>query len=299
MRRRITDRTFLSLAAAAAMLFAADAYLIRRIHKLGLETARLEWSVVTGLADIRSVVVTANEAHHDGIEALAAELEATQCQAATDADRTKAEAQEYARRMAQRVAGTRRRHLAWANRELTHIRAAALAADKDAEQLQTQLQETREVALAARADSNRAAPDLLKLSAGVDALAPRAAADRDEYSAMRTAAEREALKFHLTKSGQPMEIAGVTLALRKADPKTNRYSIAIVSRKNQRIEAKNRTLQEPVRLYTSSERQNPLELVVDEIGQDEVAGFVWIPPTARVARDYSSGGNGTDSFPLP
>ena len=299
MRRSITDRTFLSLAAATAMLFAADAYLIRRIHKLGLETTRLEWSVVTGLASIRSVVVTANEAHHDGIEALAAELEATQCQAATDADQTKAEAQEYARRMAQRVARARRRQLAWANGELTHIRAAALAAHQDAEQIESQLQETRKVTLAARSDSNRAAPDLLKLSAGVDALAPRAAADRDEYSAMRATAERNVLKFHLTKSSQPMEIAGVTLTLRKADPKTNRYSIAIVSRKNRRIEAKDRTLQEPVRLYTSSARQNPLELVVNEIGQDEVAGFVRIPPAARVARDYSSGRAGTDSFPLP
>jgi len=299
MRGCITDRTFLSLATAAAILFAGDAYLTGRIHKLALETARAEWSVVTGLASIRTAVVTANEAHRDGIQALATELEATQTRAATDADQTKAEAREYARRMAQRVAGTRRRQLAWANGELIHIRAAALAADRDAEQLETQIKETRTVARATRADTNRAGPDTRKLSASVDRLAPRAAAERHELFALRAAEERKVLKFHLKKSGQPTEIAGVTLALQKADSKLNRYSIVIVSRKNQRIEANDRTLQEPVRLYTSSERGNPIELVVDEIGLDEVAGFVRIPPAARVARDYSGGSAGTESFPLP
>lgn len=299
MRRCITDRTFLSLAAAAAVLFAADAYLTRRIHKLGRDTTRVEWSVVTGLASIRSGAVTANEAHHDGIENLAAELEATQSQAATEADQTKAEAREYARRMAQRVAATRRQQLAWANGELTGIRAAAVAADREARQLETQLKETHKAALAAGADSGEAEQDIRKLSASVAALAPRTAADRDELSAMAAAAKHNILRFHINKSSQPMAIACVTLKLRKADPKTNRYSIVIVSRKNHRIEANNRTLQEPVRLCTSSEQRKPVELVVEEIGRDEVAGFVQIPPAARVARDYSSGRIETDSFPLP
>lgn len=299
MRGCINDRTFLSLAAAAAALFAADAYLTRQIHELASESNRLEWSVVSDLGGIRSQTVTANEVHHNGIEALAAQLEASQSQTATDADQSKSETQEYARSMAQRVAEARRRLRAWADRELAHIRAVTVTNDRDAKQLQTQLAQTREAAKEARADSGRARPDVSKLSANVDLLAPQIAANRDELSAMKAAADGKLLKFRITKYIQPYVIAGLTITLQKADPKTNRYSIMIVTRKGQSIEANDRTLQEPVRLYTSSERRDPIELVVNEIHRDEIAGFVQIPSSARVARDYSSGRSATDAFPLP
>jgi chromosome segregation ATPase len=299
MRGCINDRTFLSLAAAAAALFAADAYLTRQIHELASESNRLEWSVVSDLGSIRSQTLSANEAHHNGIEALAAQLEASQSQNATDTDQTKSETQEYARSMAQRVAEARRRLRAWADRELARIRAVAVTNDRDAKQLQTQVAQTREAAKAASADSSRARPDVSRLSANVESLAPQIAADREELSAMRAAAESIVLKFRITKYIQSTVIAGLTISLRKADPRTNRYSITIVSRDNQRLEANDRTLQEPVRLYTSSEHRDPIELVVNEIGRDEIAGFVQIPSSARVARDYSSGRSGTDAFPLP
>jgi hypothetical protein len=299
MRGPITDRTFLSLAAAAAALFAADAYLARQIHELAWEGNRLEWSVVSDLGNIRSQTVTANEVHHNGIEALAAQLEASQSQAATDTNQSKSETQEYARSMAQRVAEARRRLRAWADRELAHIRAVTVTNDRDAKQLQTQLAQTREAAKAACADSGRTQPDVRRLSASIDALAPRIATERDELFAMQAAAEGNILKFRITKERQATVATGLTISLRKADPKTNRYSIVIVTRKNERIEANDRTLQEPVRLYTSSERRDPIELVINEIGRDEIAGFVQIPSSARVARDHSSGRPRTDTLPLP
>lgn len=255
--------------------------------------------MVSSLANIRSQTVTANEVHHNGIQALAAQIEASRSQAATDTDQTKSETQEYARSMTQRVAEARRRLRAWADRELAHIRAVTVTNDRDAKQLQTQLAQTREAAKAACADGGRTQPGVRRLSASVDALAPRIATERDELSAMQAAAESNILKFRITKERQATLATGLTISLRKADAKTNRYSIVIVSLKNQRTEANDRALLEPVRLYTSSERRDPIELVVNEIGRDEIAGFVRVPSSARVARDYSSGRPGTDSFPLP
>jgi hypothetical protein len=295
MRARITDHAFAALAGAAALLFAADAIFVHQIHGLRQQNEGLERTVVTDLGRLRQTAATANDEHHDSIEALAAELVAARYQALEAAGSARTEAQRYAQQLASRLVRSRRQEQKWVQEELLSIRTLTRAANEATRRLERQLQDARSFALSARTANGRAGVDTRVLSS--DARALRAAArQRDDLAAMQARAARAIFEFDLKKPGEPTEIAGVSLLLRGADPARNRYSLAIITG-SRRIEANDRQANEPVQLYRSGERR-PLELVVNQIGKNEIRGFIAAPRTPEAARSYSSGSAEIASFPV-
>jgi len=73
----------------------------------------------------------------------------------------------------------------------------------------------------------------------------------------------------------------VTVALKKSDPKHNRYTVDVLA-DDKRVEKKDKTINEPVQLYLAGNRQ-PYEIVVNQIKKDEIVGYV-STPKVTVAR---------------
>jgi hypothetical protein len=290
----ISDHAFITIAGAAAVLFAADAYLMRQIHGFSQDVTRMERSMVADLGRIRQEAAEANDAHHDGIEVLAAELVAAKYETAAEAGDARTDAQRYAERLAKRVVESRRIERRWVDAELTNVREVMDAADESTRRLARDLREVRAASATTRtANAGAATRERLFLS-DIGSLKRIAANHRDELAASRAAAARDIFQFVIKKTGEPKEIGGVSILLRHADSKRARYSVEIVAG-GRKIEANDRTAHEPVRFYTGA--RAPLELVVDEIGKDEIRGFVSVPRRPEVAFSYSIGRADTDSFP--
>jgi hypothetical protein len=127
------------------------------------------------------------------------------------------------------------------------------------EQLQSDLNSTRD-----QLQSN--------LSSTRDQLNGSIARNHDELVLLQKKGERNYYEFDIAKSKEFQRTGPVSLQLRKADTKRNRFDLAIMVN-DAKVEKKNVNLYEPVLIYLPTERQ-PLELVVNQVAKNDIKGYV-------------------------
>jgi hypothetical protein len=288
MPTRISDGAFVALAVAAASLFGADAYLIRQLRIARQDTAQLGRYVVASVGGLRQHAALVNEAHREGIEALASALADDRRAAGAAAAHARAEAQRYAARLTRKVVRTARNQTAWEESEISGVRATAAEVNASALRLVRQLRDTRSTTRTVRADHGGAATDAALLRKRADTLAADATAQHNALARERAARARDEFEFHITKSSQPYAVQGFSFRLGDTDPAHGRYSL-IVFTGDRRIEAANRTLNEPLLLVSA--RGRVVEVVIREIRRGEIRGSVTVPRARELAPEYYSSDN--------
>src|SRR5258708_38436864 len=93
------------------------------------------------------------------------------------------------------------------------------------------------------------------------------ATNAKDLGALRELGERNYIEFDLTKRENTKKVGDVTLILKKADPKRNRYTVELLA-DDKRLEKRDKTLNEAVQIYVSGNRQ-PYEIVVNEVKKDQ------------------------------
>ncbi len=101
----------------------------------------------------------------------------------------------------------------------------------------------------------------------------------DELVELQKRGERNYYEFKLDKSKQFARVGPLQLSLRKADIKHKRFDVNMMVDDNQ-LEKKNVSLYETVWLNLS-DRPQPLELVVNQITKDHIAGYLSEPKYKR------------------
>ncbi|MEI9812609.1 MAG: hypothetical protein WDO18_07985, partial [Acidobacteriota bacterium] len=102
-----------------------------------------------------------------------------------------------------------------------------------------------------------------------------------EIAALRELGERNYFEFSIKKNA-PTKVGNVTLELKKADVKRNKYNVNVLA-DDKRVEKKDKTINEPVQMYVSGSRQ-PYEIVVNEVKKDTIVGYVSVPKVLRASR---------------
>ncbi len=101
------------------------------------------------------------------------------------------------------------------------------------------------------------------------------ATNSKELAALRQLGERGYYEFTLTKASRQAKIAGLVIAMKKADSKRNKFSLDVLA-DDRKVEKKDKTINEPVQFYVAGARQ-PYELVVNQVGKDLLVGYVAVP----------------------
>lgn len=107
------------------------------------------------------------------------------------------------------------------------------------------------------------------------------ATNSKELAALRELGERNYVEFTVTKKA-PVKVANMTIALKKADAKRNKYNVEVMA-DDKRLEKKDKTINEPVQMYVGGARQ-PYEIVVNQVGKDTITGYVSVPKVLAAAR---------------
>ncbi|HUY81271.1 MAG TPA: hypothetical protein VMU92_06070 [Acidobacteriaceae bacterium] len=103
------------------------------------------------------------------------------------------------------------------------------------------------------------------------------ATNQKQLDYLKHRGDRNYYQFTLRK-GHRRPVSTVSLELKKADSKHNRYTLYVFS-DDRKIEKKNRNLNEPIQFYTG--KNNYLyELVVNAIGHNTVSGYIATPKNA-------------------
>ena len=101
------------------------------------------------------------------------------------------------------------------------------------------------------------------------------ARNHDEIDELRRVGERDYAEFTLTGKGNRSKVGDLMVELRGTNVKKNQFTVALYV-DDLRLEKKNRAIDEPIYFYMHGTR-SPLELVVNQIGKDKVAGYVSVP----------------------
>ncbi len=101
------------------------------------------------------------------------------------------------------------------------------------------------------------------------------ARNHDELIELKRRGERNYLEFDLSKEKQPRRIGDISLLLKKADAKRQRYTVELTV-EDSRVEKKDRTVNEPVQFYMGRSRAL-YEIVVNRVGKDRITGYVSTP----------------------
>ena len=126
-----------------------------------------------------------------------------------------------------------------------------------------------------------------RLTSTRDELNTSIARTHEEVVALRKRGERDYFEFKLMKSKDFRPVGPVSLSLRKADSKRQRYNMELYV-DDFKLQKKDVNLYEPV-YFTVQDRPQPLELVVNHISKDRAEGYISMPKykTSELAADTS------------
>ncbi len=101
------------------------------------------------------------------------------------------------------------------------------------------------------------------------------ARSHDELVALAHKTDRDYFEFKLAKKSAPQRVGNVTIELKKTDTKRNTFTVSL--RFDDKVtERRDKAAMEPVYFYMQG-ASSALELVVNKLGKDNIAGYVSAP----------------------
>ncbi len=109
------------------------------------------------------------------------------------------------------------------------------------------------------------------------------ARNHDDLDDLRRRGDRNYYEFTLQKSKNAQRVGPVQMSLNKTDPKKAKYTLTVVA-DDRTIEKKDKTSGEPVQFYVKgSARMAPYEIVVFEVGKNQITGYLATPKEGGTA----------------
>jgi len=97
----------------------------------------------------------------------------------------------------------------------------------------------------------------------------------DELVALAHKTDRDYFEFKISKKGSQQKVGTVMIRLEKTNPKKNQFTVNLYADDKQ-IERKDQAMNSPVYFYLQG-APSALELVVNKLGKDSIAGYVSTP----------------------
>jgi len=109
------------------------------------------------------------------------------------------------------------------------------------------------------------------------------AKNHDDLEELKRRGDRNYYEFTIQKSKTPQRVGPVQIALNKTDQKKSKYTMTVLA-DDKSIEKKDKTSGEPVQFYVKgSARLTPYEIVVFEVGKNQITGYLSTPKDATSA----------------
>ena len=124
----------------------------------------------------------------------------------------------------------------------------------------------------------RTIADLKRTTGDMGVMSGLIATNAREIDALKQLNDRDYTEFTLYKRKEPIKLDDISILLKKTDVKANRYTLELLV-DDRKIEKKDRDVNEPLQFYVGNNRQ-PHELVVNQVGKDQIVGYLATPKTA-------------------
>jgi chromosome segregation ATPase len=241
---------------------------------LTAEISALHESTAGEISSVRRTTTASSATSRETEDALRQQLDAARKQAAAAAGKARTEAVQHAEELAQRLAEEQQKQQQAVAGELTGLKDATSAVDAKATEIGGEVKSVK-----SELDNTTAELKSVKGDLGVQS--GLVATNAKELATLKALGERGYFEFNLTRTKEPQMVGSIKLALQKADPKRNRYTVTVLA-DDKKIEKRDKTVNEPVQFYLLGTRQ-PCEIVVNEVHKDRVVGYLAMPKAREVA----------------
>jgi hypothetical protein len=269
------------LGAGLVVALAGDGYLVVQSNQMRQELAQVQTGTQTQISKLGEATTSLLEQR---MQAIDEQLKNEQGASDTAVKRARSESLRQAKDLTRRleeqqkdVAGeitqlkdantTATTKIADVSNDVSGVKTDVTGVKADVASTQSELEKTG-------AELKRAVGDMGVMSGLI-------ATNSKDLNALRELGDRNYFEFDLRKAAMTQKVGGVTLSLKKSDPKHNRYTVEVLA-DDKRVEKRDKTVNEPVQLYVSDNHQ-PYEIVVNQIKKDEIVGYL-ATPKVKMAR---------------
>ena len=268
------------VAGAIIALVAFNIYLYVQIDHVRTDLAKMDESLKAGLSNLRdaSSVTTAAQQRH--LEALKEELDASRAQlrdqAMTMSAKAKAEANARTEQLMRQYEAEQAKVQQQVSSEISDVKQTATAANTKIADVSTDVGNVKTQVSATQAELQKTIADLKSVTGDLGVQSGLVATNAKELAALKRLGERNYIDIKLGKTKQPQRFGDITLLLKDANVKKNKYTVEVMA-DDKLTEKKDKSINEPVQFYTSKGGRLPYELVINTVGKNEIVGYLSTP----------------------
>ncbi len=260
---------------AVIALLAANVYLYTKVEEVRGDVTKLQDSIIREIATLREATASTSTKSLKSMDALKSEIEQTRSQAAAAASVAKSEALSKVDQVAKKISEEHRQAQQQVKTEISEVKQVASAATSKIQEVDTNVAAVKTEVQSTKTELDKTIAELKSVRGDMGVQSGLIATNGKELLALKRLGERNYFEFNLAKSKTPQKVGDVTLLLKKADPKKNRYTVEVMA-DDRKTEKKDKTVNEPVQFYTSKARQ-PYEIVVNQVKKDLIVGYLATP----------------------
>jgi len=140
-----------------------------------------------------------------------------------------------------------------------------------------------------RSVARQASANLQQTRGDLGVMSGLIAINSDEITMLRDLDDRNVYEFTLAKSNGMQRVGDIQVVLERTDAKRNLFTVEILAA-DQRVEKRDKNVNEPVQFYVPGRVGQPYEIVVNQVGRNTVKGYL-ATPKVTIARNDSGHAN--------
>ena len=277
--RRWGTGTVVGLTAGLVLALGGDAYLLKRSSDTNDRMAQLQADTQTKITTVSDATTELMQQRLKALDdEISAAMKGANASTTSALKRTQAEALKHSQELALQLQEQQQQVAS----EIGNLKEATTTADSkisavssDVGNVKTEVTTVKADIASTQSGLEKAVADLKRVNGDMGVMSGLIATNGKDLAALRELGERNYFEFDLTKKMADKRIGNVTLRLKSADTKRNRYTLEVLA-DDKRVEKKDKTINEPVQVYVSGYRQ-PYEIVINQVKKDGVVGYLSTP----------------------
>ena len=265
---------------ALVLLAGANVYLYTQVNQLKADLAKntdATQARIDKLDEANSLTARANQKR---VDELKEQLERARRQANMAAGDAKEEAIKKVEETRAQLQAAQQQAQQQLSSDISKVREQTDTVNTRVSQVTTDVTGVKSDVATTRSQLEKTVADLKRATGDIDGHSVLIATNAKELSALKALGERNFIEFNIKKSKQAQRVGDVSILLKNADFKKNRYTIELTA-DDKTTEKKDRGINEPVQFLTSKAKQ-PYELVVNDIKKDNIVGYLSVPKVQSV-----------------
>jgi hypothetical protein len=257
-------------------LLASNIGLWYRLETTRTEDRQASQAMLAQVTELKEAASATTASHRHSLDSLKEALETARQQANQAAGHAKQEAQAHADQLAKQLSDAQAKQQAQVQSQITDVQQQTTSANAKIGEVSGDVTAVKTDLGTTKAELEKTVANLTKVQGDLGVTSGYVATNGKELDALKRLGERNYFQFTLLKKDKKGKRVGdITLTLKGVDKKRNKFTLDVMA-DDKNVEKKDKGINEPLQFYVAKAKL-PYELVVNEVGKDQITGYLATP----------------------